>query len=62
MPEAAVSSARAESQDSGQQQITDDLVRDVADKVFALVLLDLRIEQERRHQLRQAAPSPRGGW
>lgn len=46
---------------TGPAQITDDLVRKVADKVFALLLLELRIEQERRHLTQQGAPPSVGG-
>jgi hypothetical protein len=61
MPAAEADTGRAEPQSPGQPQITDDLVKKVADKVFALLLLELRIEQERRRQPRQGTPSPIGG-
>jgi hypothetical protein len=61
MPANVVDPARAVSQYPAQAQITDDLVKEVADKVFALWLRELRIEQERRQQPRQGMPLARGG-
>lgn len=61
MPVSVANANEAEPHSLGQPAITDDLVREVADQVFALLLLDLRIDQERRHQPYQAAASSRGG-
>lgn len=62
MPATAADVGQPAPQSPDQPQITDDLVREVADKVFALLVLELRIEQERRRQPRQTTPSSRGGW
>lgn len=42
----------AESSDAGSAALTPEIVREVADKVFALMLQDLRIEFERTRKLR----------
>jgi hypothetical protein len=61
MPDTMADPGPAGPANPGGPQITDDLVRKVSDKVLALLLLELRIEQERRHLTRQGAPSSTGG-
>lgn len=62
MPVTTVAATEPGSQSSDQTEITDDLVREVAGIVFRLLMLELRIESERRQQPRQGMPFLRGGW
>ena len=49
---AAAATQGGESSDAGSAALTPEIVREVADKVFALMLQDLRIEFERTRTLR----------
>lgn len=62
MPGSATDAPEAGLPGSGPLTITDNLVKEVADRVFVLLLQELRIEQERTHQSRRAALCSRGGW
>jgi hypothetical protein len=62
MPDSATDASEVELPGSGPSTITDNLVKEVADRVFVLLLQELRIEQERTHQSRQATLCSRGGW
>ncbi len=44
-----------------ESRITPELVDEIADKVYAMLLLDLRIERERQH-LPQRPLYGQGGW
>lgn len=46
----------------GMQSITPELVDEIADKVYAMLLLDLAIESERRRPPSTEALGIQGGW
>jgi hypothetical protein len=50
-----------QSADQQQGKITPELVREIADKVYAMLLADLKIEQERRRLPYRGLTGVRGG-
>jgi len=58
----AAKPAAAQAQNTPSAALTPELVREVADKVYALWLLDLKIEQERWRQRPVSGLHSGGGW
>jgi hypothetical protein len=60
-PDNASQAVRPGGQKTGGE-ITPELVSQIADRVFALLRLELKVEKERSRRPVKRPRSPRGGW